>query len=47
MVDGDVSSDVTNIGHCGTGGTEFTISTDSEFEEVKPFIKLAYDKVGG
>lgn len=39
--------DVTNVGHYGTGNTEFTISTESELEEVKPFIKLAYNKVGG
>lgn len=39
--------DVTNVGHYGTGDTEFTISTDTEFEEVKPFIELAYNKIGG
>lgn len=39
--------DVSNVGHYGTGDTEFTISTESELEEVKPFIKLAYNKVGG
>jgi predicted transport protein len=39
--------DVTSVGHYGTGDTEFTISTENEFEEVKPFIELAYNKVGG
>lgn len=39
--------DVTSVGHYGTGDTEFTISTDTEFEEVKPFIELAYNKIGG
>lgn len=39
--------DVTNVGHYGTGDTEFTISTESELEQVKPFIELAYNKVGG
>lgn len=39
--------DVASVGHYGTGDTEFTISTESELEEVKPFIKLAYNKVGG
>lgn len=39
--------DVTNVGHYGTGDTEFTISTESELDQVKPFIKLAYNKVGG
>lgn len=39
--------DVTNVGHSGTGDSEFNISTEAEFEEVKPFIELAYNKVGG
>lgn len=39
--------DVTNIGHYGTGDSEFTISTEEEFELVKPFIEKAYNKVGG
>jgi predicted transport protein len=39
--------DVTDVGHHGTGDTEFVISTDGEFEEVKPYIELAYNKVGG
>ncbi|ADE14202.1 conserved hypothetical protein [Nitrosococcus halophilus Nc 4] len=39
--------DVTNVGHYGTGDTEFTLSTETEFEQVKPFIELAYNKVGG
>ncbi len=39
--------DVTNVGHYGTGDAEFTLSRELEFEQVKPFIKLAYNKVGG
>lgn len=39
--------DVTEIGHYGTGNTEFTISSEQDFERVKPFIELAYNKVGG
>lgn len=39
--------DVTNIGHFGTGDTEFIISTESELDEIKPFIEQAYNKVGG
>ena len=39
--------DVSNIGHYGTGDVEFTISSQEEFEEVKPFIEMAYNKVGG
>jgi len=39
--------DVTNIGHYGTGDVEFTISTAEDFEEVKKYIEMAYNKVGG
>lgn len=39
--------DVTEIGHYGTGDTEFTISSEQDFELVKPYIGLAYNKVGG
>ncbi len=39
--------DVSQIGHYGTGDTEFTICSDAEFEQVKPFIELAYNKIGG
>ncbi len=39
--------DVTNVGHCGTGNTEFSVCNEGEFEQVKPFIELAYNKVGG
>lgn len=39
--------DVTSIGHYGTGNVEFTVSSESEFESVKDFIAMAYNKVGG
>ncbi len=39
--------DVSKIGHYGTGEVEFTISTTEEFEEIKKYIELAYNKVGG
>ena len=39
--------DVTSIGHYGTGDVEFTLTNESEFESVKPFIELAYNKAGG
>ena len=39
--------DVSKIGHYGTGDVEFTISTPEQFEEIKKFIELAYNKVGG
>ena len=39
--------DVSKIGHYGTGDSEFTIRTEQDFESTKPFIELAYLKVGG
>lgn len=39
--------DVTSIGHYGTGDVEFTITSEAEFEPVKPFVTLAYNRVGG
>jgi predicted transport protein len=39
--------DVTSIGHYGTGDVEFTVSSESEFESVKEFIAMAYNKIGG
>jgi len=39
--------DVRKIGHYGTGESEFTVSTIEGFEEIKKYIELAYNKVGG
>ena len=39
--------DVSRIGHYGTGNVEFTVSNEEEFEPVKAFITLAYNRVGG
>lgn len=39
--------DVSNIGHFGTGDSEFIISSEQDFDLVKPFIEMAYNKVGG
>lgn len=39
--------DVTSIGHFGTGDVEFTVSSEDDFEPVKAFVELAYNKVGG
>ena len=39
--------DVSEIGHYGTGDTEFSITTESELEAAKPFLELAYNKLGG
>lgn len=38
---------VTSVGHYGTGDSEFTITSEGEFDAVKPFIELAYNKLGG
>jgi predicted transport protein len=43
----DSYRDVTDIGHFGTGDSEFTISSVQEFESVAPYIELAYNKLGG
>ena len=39
--------DVSEIGHFGTGEVEFTISTSEQFEEIKKYIELSYNKFGG
>lgn len=39
--------DVSSVGHYGTGDVEFTVSSESEFEPVKEFIAISYNKVGG
>lgn len=39
--------DVSNIGHYGTGDAEFTVSSVDIFDEIKKYIELAYNKVGG
>lgn len=38
--------DVTNIGHYGTGNTEFKIKSEHDIETVKPYIEMAYRKIG-
>ena len=42
-----ISRDVTDIGHFGTGNFEMTIKSENDFEIAKPFIGMAYQKVGG
>jgi predicted transport protein len=42
-----ISRDVTDIGHFGTGDLEVTLKTLADLERAKPFIKLAYEAVGG
>lgn len=42
-----ISRDVSNIGHYGTGDMEVLIRDDADFEAARPFIEMAYQKVGG
>ncbi|MFH1877508.1 MAG: DUF5655 domain-containing protein [Candidatus Omnitrophota bacterium] len=42
----DNYKDVSNIGHFGTGDVEFTITSEKDLEIVKPYIEMAYRKVG-
>ena len=41
-----IYKDVSNIGHYGTGDVEFSIKTKDDIEIAKPYIQLAYQKVG-
>lgn len=43
----NIYRDVTNIGHYGTGDAEFIIKSEQDIETVKPYIEMAYRKVGG
>jgi predicted transport protein len=42
-----ISRDVSNIGHFGTGDLEITVGSLQDLELTKPFIRMAYEKVGG
>ena len=42
-----ISRDVSDIGHYGTGDFELSIKSESDFEIAKPYIELAYQRVGG
>jgi predicted transport protein len=41
-----ISRDVTKIGHYGTGDLELTLEREKDLKAAKPFIELAYQKVG-
>jgi predicted transport protein len=43
----DIARDVSEIGHYGTGDLELKISSTADIEVAKPFIEMAYQKVGG
>jgi predicted transport protein len=42
-----ISRNVSNIGHYGTGDLEVTLKSRDDFEAAKPFIRMAYQEVGG
>ena len=42
-----LSRDVSQVGHYGTGDLEITITSQSDLDLAKPFIKKAYEAVGG
>lgn len=42
-----ISRDVTDIGHFGTGDLEETLKTLDDFAAAKPFIQMAFDRLGG
>jgi predicted transport protein len=42
-----ISRDMTNVGHYGTGDLEVSVKTSADFESAKPFIQMAYERVGG
>ena len=39
--------DVTDIGHYGTGRFEFTVRTPKDAEDVKLYIRRAFEEIGG
>lgn len=41
------SRDVSGIGHYGTGDLEITVKTAEDLEKAKPFLKQAWEAVGG
>ena len=42
-----ISRDVTKIGHFGTGDLEITLKSLQDVELAKPYLKKAYEEVGG
>lgn len=42
-----ISRDVSQIGHFGTGDVEVTVKTADDLQATLPFIKQAYERVGG
>jgi predicted transport protein len=42
-----ISRDTSSIGHFGTGDLEIALQTADDLEAAKPFIEMAYQRVGG
>lgn len=42
-----ISRDVSDIGHFGTGDLEVTLKRLEDLDVAKPFMRMAYEKVGG
>lgn len=42
-----ISRDMPEIGHFGTGDLEITLKSASDLDAAKPYIKQAYEKIGG
>jgi len=42
-----IARNVTTIGHYGTGDLELTVKNETDFETAKPFIQMAYKRIGG
>lgn len=39
--------DVSEVGHFGTGDVEVTVRTDEDLQKAKPYVEMAYRRVGG
>jgi len=42
-----ISRDMTDKGHFGTGDFEISIKNMADFEVAKPYVEMAYQKIGG
>jgi predicted transport protein len=42
-----ISRDVSQLGHFGTGDLEVNVKTRQDLEATLPFIRQAYERVGG
>ena len=42
-----IARDVSDVGHYGTGDLEMSIGSLGDLEIAKPFVKMAYENVGG